>query len=171
MVLHEEVKYGFDHYIKNHLTTIKTMKVILLKDVANVGKRYETKDIADGHALNFLIPKGLAVAATSDVVKKIELEKAREEGERKVQEELLLENLKQLDGITVTMTEKANKKGNLFAGVHKAEIIPAIKAQTRLDIPADYIVLDKPIKEVGDHVIEVKIKEKSAKFTLKIEAK
>ena len=147
------------------------MKVILLKDVAKMGRRYETKEAADGYALNFLIPKGLAVAATPDVVKKIEIEKAREEGERKVQEELLLENIKQLDGITVTMTEKANKKGNLFAGVHKAEIIPAIKAQTRLDIPADFIILDKPIKEVGEHTIEVKIKEKSAKFTLKIEAK
>lgn len=147
------------------------MKIILLKDVATVGRRYETKQAADGYALNFLIPKGLAVAATPDVVKKIEMEKAREEGERKVQEELLIENLKHIDGVTVTMTEKANKKGNLFAGIHKAEIIPAIKSQTQLDIPADYIILDKPIKEAGEHTIEVKIKDKSAKFTLKVEAK
>jgi large subunit ribosomal protein L9 len=147
------------------------MKVILLKDVANLGKRYDTKEAADGYAINFLIPKGLAVAATPNVVKKIEMEKAREEGERKVQEELLLENLNQIDGIVITMTEKANKKGSLFAGIHKAEIIPAIKAQTKLDIPAEYIILDKPIKEMGEHFIEVKVKEKSVKFTLKIEAK
>ena len=86
------------------------MKVILLKDVANLGKRYDTKEAADGYAINFLIPKGLAVAATPNVVKKIEMEKAREEGERKVQEELLLENLNQIDGIVITMTERPKKK-------------------------------------------------------------
>ncbi len=146
------------------------MKVILTKDVPNIGKKHETKEIADGHALNFLIPRGLALAATADVVKRVELEKAREEGERKVHEELLLKNIKDLDGATVTMTEKANKKGNLFAGVHKAEIIPVIALQTRLQISPDFIVLDKPIKEIGDHKIEVKVKDKTATFTLKIEA-
>ena len=86
------------------------MKIILLKDVPKVGKRYETKEISDGYALNLLIPKGLAVAATSDMVKKFELERSRDEGERKIRQELLLKNLKELEGVTVTMTEKANEK-------------------------------------------------------------
>ena len=147
------------------------MKVIFIKDVPKVGRKYETKNMADGYALNLLIPKGLAIAATPDAVKRIDLIKSRDEGERRVSEELLMKNMKDLDGQTVTMTEKANEKGHLFAGVHKAEIIPAIEAQTRLQIAPEFIVLDKPIKEVGEHKVEVKIKEKSVKFTLVIKAK
>jgi large subunit ribosomal protein L9 len=144
------------------------MKIILLKDIPKVGRKYDTKEISDGYALNLLIPKGLAVSATPDVVKRIELEKARDEGEKKVKEELLLKNLSQLDGVTITMTEKANDKGHLFAGVHKLEIIPAIEKQTRLQIAPEHIVLEKPIKEVGVHEVQIKAANKTVKFNLDI---
>ena len=147
------------------------MKIIFLKDVPKVARRYETKEIADGYALNMLIPKGLAIPATPDAVKRIQLEISRSEGERRLNEELLLKNVTELDGVTVTMTEKANEKGHLFAGIHKAEMIPVIAAQTRLQIDPEFIVLDKPIKETGDHMIEVKVKDKSVKFTLSVKAK
>lgn len=147
------------------------MKIILLKDIQKVGKKYDVKEISDGYALNMLIPKGLAVAATGEVMKRIELEKARDEGEKKVQEELIAQNLKNLDGTTVTMTEKANEKGHLFAAVHKPEIVSAIEKQSKLQISAEHIVLDKPIKEVGAHEINVKAGKVSAKFTLDIKAK
>jgi large subunit ribosomal protein L9 len=147
------------------------MKIILLKDIAKVGKRYEVKNISDGYALNLLIPKGLAVAATPDVMKRIELEKARDEGEKKLHQELLLKNLGQLNGVTVSMSEKANDKGHLFAAVHKLEVVSAIQSQTRLQIDPEYIVLDKPIKEVGMHEITVKTEGKSVKFNLDIKAK
>lgn len=146
------------------------MKIILLKDVPKVGKKYDVKDISDGYALNFLIPKGLAVSATADVMKRIDLERSRDEGERKIRQELLLKNITELAGVTITMNEKANEKGHLFAGVHKLEIIPAIEKQTRLQIDAEHIVLDKPIKEVGVHEIEVRVGEKSIKFNLDIKA-
>jgi large subunit ribosomal protein L9 len=144
------------------------MKIILLKDVAKVGKKYDIKEISDGYALNLLIPKGLAVAATPDVTKRIELEKARDEGERKVHQELLAKNLKELDGITVSITEKMNDKGHLFAGINKLEIVQAIQKQTRLQIDPEYIVLDKPIKEAGVVAITVKANNTSAKFNLEI---
>ena len=146
------------------------MKIILLKDIPKVGKRYETKEISDGYALNLLIPKGLAVAATPDVIKRVELEKARDEGEKKVHQELLVKNLGELNGKTVSMVEKANDKGHLFAAAHKLEVVSAIQKQTRLQIDAEYIVLDKPIKEVGTHEIEVKAAGKSIKFNLEIKA-
>lgn len=146
------------------------MKIILLKDIPKVGKKYDMKDISDGYALNLLIPKGLAVSATPDVVKRIELEKARDEGEKKIHKELLLKNLKELSGVTITMVEKANDKGHLFASVHKLEIIPAIEKQTRLQIDAEHMILDKPIKEVGMHEVQVKVGEVSVKFNLEIKA-
>lgn len=147
------------------------MKIILLKDVKKVGKKYDIKNISDGYAQNLLIPQGLAVAATVDVLKRVELERSRDEGEKKVRHELLLENLKQLDGVTITMIEKANEKGHLFAGVHKPEIIPAILKQTRIQIDEEHLVLEKPIKEIGIHSLEVKAGNKSVNFNLEIKTK
>ena len=147
------------------------MKIILLKDVAKVGKKYDVKEISEGYAQNLLIPKGLAVAATADVLKRIDLEKAREEGEKKVHLELLLKNLKELDGVTVSVTERANEKGHLFASIHKPEVVKAIFEQTRLQISEDHIVMDTHIKELGVHTIEVKAGNKSVKFNLDIKGK
>ncbi|MDB5259246.1 MAG: rplI [Candidatus Taylorbacteria bacterium] len=146
------------------------MKVIFLKDVPKVGKKYEVKNIADGYALNLLLPKGLAVAATPEVTKRIELEKARAIGEQKVHEELLAKNLSELDGKMITMSERANEKGHLFAGIHKDELIPVIQEQTRIQISAEHIVLEKPIKETGEYTIQIKVGEKSAKFKLVVKA-
>ncbi len=147
------------------------MKIILLKDIAKVGKRYEVKDISDGYAQNMLIPKGLAIIATADALKRIELEKARHEGEKKVHLELLHKNLKDLDGVTVSVIERANEKGHLFASIHKPEVVEAIFKQTRIQIAPDYIMLDKHIKEIGSHIVEVKAGDKSIKFTLEVKAK
>lgn len=146
------------------------MKIILLKDIPKVGKKYETKEISDGYALNMLIPKGLAVSATSEMVKKINLEKSKIEGEKKINQELLLKNLETLEGKTVTISEKANDKGHLFASVHIPEILKAIKNELRIDIPSESIVLDKPIKELGTHEITVKTDIKSIKFNLDIKS-
>ena len=146
------------------------MKIILLKDIPKVGKRYEMKNISDGYALNLLIPKGLAVAATADVIKRIDLEKSRDEGEKKVHLELLLKNLNELEGKTVSITEKANEKGHLFAAVHKPEVVKAIEKQTRIQIAEEHIVLNKPIKETGTHEVQVKAGDKSIKFNLEIKA-
>jgi len=141
------------------------MKIILLKDVAKIGKRYETKEVADGFAVNSLIPQRLAIAATPDAVKRIGLELAREAGEKKVQEELMNKSLNAIDGTVVTYTGKTNDKGHLFAGLHAKEIAELI------GLKPEYIVLNKPLKEVGEHKIQIKIADKSAIFTLSITSK
>ena len=146
------------------------MKVILLRDVAKVGHKYQLVTVADGFAMNSLFPKGLAEIATEKAIKRVEGLKATEAAEKKVQEDLLLKNLKSISGIVVELEGKANEKGHLFAGIHKAEIIPAIKAQTQLDLAAEYIDLDKPIKEVGEHKIEVKVQDKKVEFTIVVKA-
>ncbi|MDP3962388.1 MAG: 50S ribosomal protein L9 [bacterium] len=147
------------------------MKIILLKDIAKVGRKYETKDISDGYAVNLLIPKGLAVAATPDAVKRLETEKKKMDGERKIHEELLLKNLSELDGVTITIKDKANEKGHLFAGLHSEAIAEEVQKQTRLQIDPSLIQIEHPIKELGNHPIEVKGAGKSVKFNLIIEAR
>ncbi len=144
------------------------MKVILLKDVAKVGQKFDVKDVAEGYATNFLIPKGLAEAATEQSVRKIENRKKKTEEEKELEESLITKNLMDLEGVTVNFEAKTNEKGHLFAGLHKEEISRILKEQTRLDIPAQFINLDKPIKETGEHTIEVKFGGKTGSFQLNI---
>ena len=146
------------------------MKVILLKDVKKVGKKFETKEVASGYALNFLIPRKMAEASTESAMKRLGHLKALDEGERKIHEDLLMKNLKALEGKTIELKEPANEKGHLFKGVHQEELVAAIKSQTQLDLAPEYIILEKPIKEVGEHEIEVKVQDKVSKFKLVISA-
>jgi large subunit ribosomal protein L9 len=147
------------------------MKIILLKDVPKVGRKYDTKEVSEGYAVNLLIPRGLAVAATSSAIKAMNVEKAKIDGERKIHEELLVKTLNDLDGKTITLTEKVNEKGHLFAGLHKPEVLKAIKDQTRLELNDEHLVLDKPIKEAGEHALTIQGAGKKVTLKLVIEAK
>lgn len=146
------------------------MKVILLKDISGVGRKYDVKDLKSGYALNFLIPKGDATAATPAAVKRVQAEKAKLDGERKVQEDLLAKNIQDLDGFTLTITGKANEKGHLFAGLHRDAIALELEKQSKLQINPSFIALDHPVKEVGEHNIVVNAGGKSATFKLVIQA-
>ncbi len=147
------------------------MKVILLKDVAKLGRKYDIKDVSSGHALNLLIPQGLALTATPEALKRLESQKAKMAGEKKVMDDLIAKNIKDLDGMTLNVSGKANEKGHLFAGLHREEIVAELLKQTQLQIDPAAIELEHPIKEVGTHLIQVSVGGKSAKFKLVIEAK
>ena len=145
------------------------MKVILLKDIPRVGQKYDTKEVSNGYGRNFLLPRGLAEISTEKSMAKISTLRARHEGEKKLKEDLLLKNIEDLNGVTITVTEKANEKGHLFSGVHKEKIIQAIKEQTHLDIDSEHIILEHPIKEVGEHEVDVKVGNVDVKFKLVID--
>ncbi len=147
------------------------MQVILLKNVAKLGKKYDVKEVSDGYALNFLIPKGIAEPALGGAIKKLEDLKTKEEENRKIQEDLLSKNLHSLEGVVLEMEETANEQGHLFAGIHKEEIVVELERQTRLEILPEHIILEKPIKEVGEHEIEVSVQDASVKFKLSVKAK
>lgn len=138
------------------------MKVILLQDVPNVGRKYEVKNVSDGYGRNFLISRNLAKIATSQTIQATEKEKKREEEKKKVQEDLFKKNLESLTDAKVVIKEKANEKGHLFASIHPKEISRAVKEQFHIDVPEEMIELDQPIKEMGEY--EIKIKDK--KFNL-----
>jgi len=147
------------------------MKIILLKDVPKVGRRYETKDVAEGYAANLLIPRGLAVAATASALKSLELEKAKIDGERKIQDDLLIKNLTELEKTTITIEEKANEKGHLFAGIHIPELLNEIEKQSKLQFNPENVILPKPIKEIGEHAVEFRGAGKSIKASIVIKNK
>ncbi len=145
------------------------MRVIFLHDVPRVGKKYDVKEVNDGYAMNFLLPKKLAVTATPKAIAELELRKKEIAIEREVQEELLMKNLEEIKGKTVIIKAKADEKGHLFAQIHKKEIVEAMKEQNRADIGEEFIVLEKPIKQVGEFEIPIVIKGKKSSFKLIVE--
>ncbi len=144
------------------------MKIILLKDVKKIGKKYEIKEVADGYALNMLIPGKLAIPATSGNVNMVEVKKKGDLLETAKTEAEIQKALNEIKGISIEMVGKVNDKGHLFAGIHKPEIIEALKKQKGVNIAIDHVLLEKPIKEVGEHSITVKVGDREVAFRLNI---
>jgi len=142
------------------------MKIILLKDVKKIGKKYDIKEVADGHAINMLIPNGSAIPATTANVNMVEVKKKGAMLEVVKNEAELEKALNDIKGIVIEISGKVNDKGHLFAGIHKEEVIEAVKKQKGVSLLAEHVILDKPIKEVGEHAITVKVGEKSSAFKL-----
>ena len=145
------------------------MQVIFLHDVPRVGKKYDVKEVNDGYAVNFLLPRKLAVIATPKAVAELEMRQKEIVLEREVQESLLLKNLEEIKGKTITIKGKANELGHLFSAIHKKEIVEAMKEQNRADIGEEFIVLEKPIKQIGEFEIPIVIKGKKSSFKLVVE--
>lgn len=135
------------------------MKVILLHDTPNIGRKYDIKNVSDGYARNFLFPRKLAQIATTQNIQTIEKQKKQHEQEKEIQKDILEKNIEALEGLEISITEKTNEKGHLFAGIRKEEISKILKEQKHINIPADIIELEKPIKKIGEYEIKVKSKE------------
>ncbi len=145
------------------------MKVIFLQDVPGKGKRHDIKEVSGGYAINFLFPKKLAELATPKAIIELENRKKDIEIEKEVQEDLLIKNLEEIKNREVHMKAKADEKGHLFSGIHKKEIIEAMHTEHRADISEEFIILEKPIKEIGEFDIPISIKDKKSSFKLIIE--
>jgi large subunit ribosomal protein L9 len=132
------------------------MKVILLKDVKGTGKKGDIKDVAEGYARNYLIPRKLAVIATEGNLNSLKEQKRREE-KRKEEERIEAQNLgEKLSGITVKLTTKAGEGGRIFGSITSKQISQALKNQFQLDVDKKKIQLDEPIRSLG--VIKVPVK-------------
>jgi len=146
------------------------MKVIFLKDVPRVGRKDDLKEVNGGYAQNFLFPNKLAVMATPSAIAVLERRKKEIVIEREVQENLLLKNLEGIKDRVVTMEGKANEKGSLFQAIHTREIAVAMHTQHLAEISPEFIDLEKPIKELGEFKIPIKIKNKKSSFKLIVKA-
>src|SRR3989338_7774865 len=124
------------------------MKVILLKKIKNLGDEGEVKEVALGHARNFLIPQGLATEATSRAVAEVEAKKAKEaEAELAKIEDMVAK----LEGRTVEVSAKANDEGTLYAAVSPAKVSAALK-DMGFDVKKDQVKVED-LKELGEHEI------------------
>lgn len=133
------------------------MKVIFAVDVKGQGKKGEMKEVSDGYARNFLLPRGLAAEATADNINAMKVkEKARQAqmAREKAQAE---EYGKRLGAVQVTIRAKAGKNGKLFGAVTSQEISDALKAQFDMDIEKNKIVQAEPIKAFGSYTVKAKL--------------
>ncbi|MFM2330743.1 MAG: hypothetical protein RLZZ26_250 [Candidatus Parcubacteria bacterium] len=146
------------------------MKVILIKDVKGIGRAHETVEAKDGHALNFLIPKKLAVAATPTAAKEAALRLKTVADKNAVDTALLLQNIASLAEARIVIKTKVNEKGHLYNAIGEFEISAAAKEQARIDLPESVIKLEKPIKEIGTFDVPVSSGETFGKFSITIEA-
>lgn len=146
------------------------MKVILIKDVKDVGRAHEEIEASDGYALNFLIPKKLAIAATTVAKKEAETRRKHVVDRTALDATLLAQNIASLADARIVIRVKANEKGHLYDAVGESEIISAAKEQAHIDLPEGVIKLEKPFKELGTFAIPVSAGETFGKFSIAIEA-
>lgn len=146
------------------------MKVIFLKDVRRVGRAGEIKDVADGYAANFLFPSKSAEPATPEKIAYIEKQKQAAAEAAHKEEEVLNKKVASLNGKSVTIPVRATPKGGLFKTVIAKDVSKAILAEHALEIPEESIVLDDPIKTVGEHSIRLVAKNKNADLRVVVAA-
>lgn len=146
------------------------MKVVLLKDVKGVGCVHDSVTLADGYALNHLIPKKFAIPATPMALQEAELRRKRMQDHATLNASLLAQNIASLASARIVIRAKANEKGHLYDAVGEPEIRAAAKDQARIDLSKDAIKLEKPIKELGTFDIPVAVADTFGKFSITIEA-
>jgi len=144
------------------------MKVIILKDIPKFGKKNEIKDVPEGYARNFLFPKQLAEPATPKALSHLEKIKESKEISKRLEEDLLLKNLREIEGKKIILKKSANEQGHLFSSIRKEDIEEAMKKTHRIFLSKDAILLDSPIKNIGTYEIAVSVKGKRAMFKLDI---
>lgn len=131
------------------------MKVILLQDVKEHGKRDEIVNVSDGYARNFLFPRKWAMEATPGALREIERKRAAEaarEAERRAEAE---KKAAQLKGKVIELSVRCGEKGRLYGSITSAEIAQALEKQHGVKVDKRKIELPDPIRQVGDVNVSV----------------
>ena len=149
--------------------TIRAMKVILLKDVGGVGKRDVIKEVADGYALNFLIPRGLAEEASVENLRESEKRRKIFENAKREKEARFALLAKQLANEKITIRVMVNKQGHLYEHITVAKIANEILKKYQCEIGRGSY-FGKPIKEIGIEKVEIKLGEVRAIATVEVKA-
>ena len=147
------------------------MQVILLQDVANVGKKFQEVEVANGYGTNYLIPNGFAQVATDETRSRYQKQQEEAEAERQKEREVLASAVEKIDGGNITITvANAGGQGQLFAGIHPKDIAAAINEEFDIDITGADIDRDQPISKVGEEEITLSILETTVTITVEVTA-
>ncbi|MFH1780980.1 MAG: 50S ribosomal protein L9 [Candidatus Nealsonbacteria bacterium] len=132
------------------------MKVILIQDIEKLGKKYDIKNVPDGYARNFLLPKNLVKPATEENMKWLEVQ--NEVLRQKSEEELkkVQNTASTLDGLEIILSMKIGEKDQLFEAITAQKIVEKLKEQG-YEVKKTQIVLKEPIKEVGEFPVKIQL--------------
>ena len=133
------------------------MKVLLTQTVKNVGKPGDIKEVADGYARNYLIPRGLAAVATAAAVKQAESQRA---AEQRREEKNVAENQKlatTLGETSVTLRARAGTQGRMYGAITAADIAAAIEQKVGRPIDRHRIEIEGPIRTLGEHKVPIRV--------------
>ena len=131
------------------------MQVILLQDISRVGRKHDVVAVSDGHAHNYLIPRGLVVSATEENLKQQRAQKARANDKEAQTARAFTELLEKIGTTPVIMIASASEQGHLFKGLRAVDIVRALSDMTGISLSASAITLAKPIKELGEYPVMV----------------
>lgn len=143
------------------------MKVILLQDVAKIGKRFSVVNVPDGYALNQLIPKRMAEPATPANLRQVERRKVTASASAEAGEEQFKEAVAALGEKTITHAAEANEQGHLFGAVREVDIAAAMQAEG-IVVDVSMIKIADPIKALGGHIVQLVYAGKNESFTLEV---
>jgi large subunit ribosomal protein L9 len=133
------------------------MKVILLKDIKGTGKKDQIIEVSDGYGRNYLLPRKLAVEATSEAVNSVERSKSAAKHREDVKKNEAETAARELKGKTVTVKVRAGENGRLYGSITTQEIADALKAQHGVEVDKRKIEVDGKVTSVGQTTITIKL--------------
>ena len=133
------------------------MKVILLSDVKNVGKKGEVKQVADGYGRNYLVKNGLAVEATKKSMEILTKKKADEAAREAEMKEEAIELKNKLEKMTLSFKVKAGSDGKMFGSVSNAKIAETLAKDYQIQVDKRKFVDNGNITELGMHKVRVEL--------------
>jgi large subunit ribosomal protein L9 len=133
------------------------VRVILKAEVRGLGRTGEIKDVADGYARNYLLPKGLAIEATGGELKLLAQERQTEKTKKDRAHQDAEELATRLGQVTLVFKLKAGEQGKTFGSVTAKEVADALKKEAKADIDKTKIVLHEPLRSLGIHKVEVRL--------------
>ena len=133
------------------------MKVILLKDIKGTGKKDQILEVSDGFGRNYLLPRKLAVEATSEALNSIEKSKSAAKHREDVKKNDAETAARDMKGKTVTLKVRAGDNGRLYGSITTQEIADALKAQHGVELDKRKIELDEKVTSVGQTTITLKM--------------
>jgi large subunit ribosomal protein L9 len=133
------------------------VRVILKTEVRGLGRTGEVKDVADGYARNYLLPKGLAIEATGGELKVLAQERQSEKTKKDRAHQDAEALATRLGEVTLVFKLKAGEQGKTFGSVTAKEVADALKKEAKADIDKTKIVLHEPLRSLGIHRVEVRL--------------
>lgn len=133
------------------------MKVVLRKDVADLGKAGEIKEVADGYGRNYLIPRGLAAPASKTAVSNVEAQRTAEARHRARLSAEHQELAQRIADTSLIVHARTGEQGRLYGSVTSADLATALSQALGRDVDKRDIELDEPIRHLGSHTARVRI--------------